>query len=208
MPIFETGDRRILFIHIPRTGGTSIEAWFSGQASKGFFATIAPGALKVCPQHLVVDDIRLLMGELKWDSAFSIVRNPYERMESAYFFRMNLWKHPTGTLPDFSAWVLRQLKQFSSNPFVLDNHIRPQTDFLDSDIKVFKFEMGMREIQQKVSRLTGIRPGSDIEHVNQSERQPVKWTLNALNAFNGLYKVDFDQLGYEMRQASLDIDAD
>jgi hypothetical protein len=205
VPIFETPRQRILFIHIPKTGGTSIQNWLSQYVDMGFSATMAPTTLKTCPQHMGMGDLRVLMGTLKWDWAFAIVRDPYDRMESEYFFRTSIYKNPTGHLPDFSTWVLHHLRKTDTNPFQLDNHLRPQTDLLDSDVRVFRFEAGLKPVVHELSKRFGLEAPAEIDQANASQRKPVHWSLEALNAFNDFYHNDFKQLNYPCKTRQLDI---
>lgn len=66
--------RKFIFIHIPRTGGTSIEVALHG---KNWFETHAPS------KHLTVHAAKKIYEEY-WDSyfKFSFVRNPWDRMIS------------------------------------------------------------------------------------------------------------------------------
>jgi hypothetical protein len=64
---------KCLFIHVPRTGGTSIEAM--------------PGLFEQPqPQHLRAQDYYNALGEGIWDKlyTFTFVRNPWDRAVSAY----------------------------------------------------------------------------------------------------------------------------
>ncbi|HFU74845.1 MAG TPA: hypothetical protein ENK66_01225, partial [Arcobacter sp.] len=101
VPLFTNNKYKILFVHIPKTGGTSIEKWLSKYFTMTFSSPIPPTAMKVCPQHLQIKDLQILLGDNTWDYAFSIVRNPYQRIESEYFYRMKSRK----IQPDFSTWV-------------------------------------------------------------------------------------------------------
>ena len=71
---------KIIFIHIPRTSGTSIESAFDLNMDKEG------------DKHLRASEIKKKTGSDKWNSyfKFSIVRNPWERFASMYsmpFFR-------------------------------------------------------------------------------------------------------------------------
>ena len=71
---------KIIFIHIPRTSGTSIESAFKFNMDK------------VGGKHLKASEIKKNIGNDKWNNyfKFSIVRNPWERFASMYsmpFFR-------------------------------------------------------------------------------------------------------------------------
>lgn len=69
--------RRLLFIHIARTGGSSIETALAGDN----WWRIDPGS-----KHISASQARVLYGEEIWGSylKFSIVRNPWDRLVSMW----------------------------------------------------------------------------------------------------------------------------
>lgn len=79
-------DKKLAFIHIPRTGGSSIEVALAGQD----WWLIDPDT-----KHLSVGMTRNLMGEEKWGTyfKFSIVRNPWDRVIS--MFATGWWEKET-----------------------------------------------------------------------------------------------------------------
>ena len=87
MPFFSNKNYKILFIHIPKTGGTTIEDFLCDSFKISFHTIGVPSALKITPQHLQIKDIELLFNGKEWDYAFSVVRSPYERLKSEFFYR-------------------------------------------------------------------------------------------------------------------------
>ena len=65
---------KVIFVHIPRTSGTSIESLFSVNMD------LEGG------KHLRASELRKLAGEERWKTyfKFSIVRNPWERVGSMF----------------------------------------------------------------------------------------------------------------------------
>ena len=65
---------KVIFIHIPRTSGTSIESAFDKNMDH------------IGGKHLNASSIKKIAGNDKWDCyfKFSIVRNPWERFASMY----------------------------------------------------------------------------------------------------------------------------
>ena len=70
-------DFQLIFVHIARTGGTSIEVALTGQD----WWCISPQT-----KHLSARQIRSQSGEEKWNSyfKFSVVRNPWDRVVSMF----------------------------------------------------------------------------------------------------------------------------
>lgn len=102
MPYFKNDDINVLFIHIPKTGGTSLELYFSSKFNiplnnKSLFYSIQDEELLnenieiySSLQHITYNQI------VKYSKIFNInfnnikiitiVRNPYERLVSDLFF--------------------------------------------------------------------------------------------------------------------------
>ena len=74
-----------------------------------------------------------------YNYGFTVVRNPYTRLVSEYHWRceINRLDKP------FGDWLATELETAAKNPHHLDNHLRPQVDFLLDDIDVFRFEDGL-----------------------------------------------------------------
>jgi chondroitin 4-sulfotransferase 11 len=68
--------QRGIFIHVPRTGGTSISRHVFPRASRMFLA------------HSTASFVQSHIGDVYWEKlfTFSFVRNPYERLVSWYLF--------------------------------------------------------------------------------------------------------------------------
>src|SRR5262245_53444672 len=95
MPFFQVGGKLILFIHVPRTGGTTVERHLRTAGPLFFFGSSS--FMRVSAQHLHGTELEKLFPSGLFDYAFMIVRHPVERMLSQYAFenargnnRMNL----------------------------------------------------------------------------------------------------------------------
>jgi hypothetical protein len=143
MPYYK--DINLLFIHIPKTGGTSLEEYLKTKSRQTLYSTQNEGNILFKKyniqvsslQHLTYKEIykyrQLLNVNLNNDlKIITIVRNPYERTISDLFF-YNLINENTNRNDVFEA-----LKQFlfSSN---YDSHNKPQYKFiLDNNNKIIK----------------------------------------------------------------------
>src|SRR4051812_12515930 len=110
MPIFTIGKKRILFIHIPKTGGVSITRWLREKGTIAFSALDYPSTFRCNPQHFTMSDILFLFGGVAWDRAFTIVRDPYDRIESEFFWRHNIKSYRLGLQTDFATWLEASLE--------------------------------------------------------------------------------------------------
>lgn len=199
MPIFENQKgQRVLFVHVPKCGGSFIEHWFSQAGFKvSLFSDTSIEDLLVTPQHLSYNSISKLLGNnFTFDYAFSFVRDPYQRIESEYFFRKGKIENKKET--DFSEWVLKSLQIYKRYPQFLDNHFQPQTYFLNKNINIFKLEDGIETGLSIIANELEINTPVPKEKINASHRQNVVWSRRAIENVNKIYLSDFVELGYEM----------
>lgn len=143
IPFVEHNGKRVLLVHIPKTGGSALCAWMRTLAPLRLYTpAMAPSHLRVTPQHLPYHQIRELFGEGYFDYACAVVRDPFARLESEYRFRTAVGGDGMRDRPLFGAWVERMLGQYAQNPFALDNHLRPQWQFLGHEVRTFLYEDG------------------------------------------------------------------
>lgn len=200
MPIFKKNGQRAFFIHIPKTGGTSIEEWIKNEADITFLIkNTIPEPLIVYPQHLRHTDMRAILGEKFYDWAFAVVREPYKRLESEYHYRNDPSERTKNTL-EFSEWVILSIHKASENPTYLDNHIRPQSDFLADDVEVFKLEDGLDIVSKKLLEFLKINTSTSIGKKNSSKKSAIVWTDEALAIANDFYAEDFSHFNYPQKE--------
>jgi len=88
MPVFFRGSYRILFIHVPKAGGTSIEAFFEANGFKTAYldrggSPESLNAVRRCsPQHMHAALLEALFDPDMFDYVFMTVRHPVRRLLS------------------------------------------------------------------------------------------------------------------------------
>ena len=153
--------KKILFIHINKTGGTSVEK-----------------ALNIPPNHITALEKIKEIGQQRWDESFSfsIVRNPWDKVVSHYHYRVKTNQTYLKTNPiEFKAWV--KLAYRDKNIFYYDNPemFMPQIDWISNcEGKVLvnyicKFE-NLQTDFEKVCQLAAI-PIIQLPHLQKSERK-------------------------------------
>lgn len=197
MPFVIQSGKSVLFVHIPRTGGTSIEAWMRKLAPLKLHNFQTGPSMKVTPQHLTRADVDCLLGDWPWDLAFAVVRNPYKRLESEYRYACRRQPQDDGSWPMFSDWVEEQLSRAETDPCYNDNHFRPQSDFLGGDTKAWRFENQLHKAFASVAECLGIDRPEQLPHLNASPSVKVTWTPSAKAAADRAYHKDFEVLGYQ-----------
>ena len=214
MPI--NHEARLVFIHIPKTGGTSIEAalgmfhrWQDENTDAAFGLIQSPqlmsrGWKSSFLQHLSYGELAELAPTEVMTGYFSIawIRNPWERMVSVY---SHTDTHLLGQA-DQSGLQLRGLR-FPDFVAALDGfehvHLRPQHEFImtaDGQPQVDfvgRFEYFTRDFAQLV-RCAGLSPGLALPHENASTHAEYRSLYDEASrrAIEHRYAEDIERFGY------------
>ena len=119
---------KFIFIHIPKCAGTSIEVMFNHTASNDH-KTPYMGKMYEKSDHRTQEEM-MLLPEWKDYFKFTIIRNPYDRIQSVYKYqnRMGLshgWENRWIFETDFETFCKNLLKY----GFVHE-HLKPQKNWL------------------------------------------------------------------------------
>ncbi len=198
MPIFKLGTKTILFLHIPKAGGTSVERWLSQSATESFHLSRNALGLPCVPQHFHGALIDALFAPGFFDYSFAVTRNPYRRLLSEYNYRMGHRRRRDRLLPapSFGRWTRRVLRRQPKTPYLLSNHIRPQIEFCIDGTETFRLEDQLPELY---ARLAGAGLGDLAEDLPQSNRSVPRATqIDPATAalIYDFYRSDFDRFGY------------
>jgi hypothetical protein len=217
--------QKILFTHIPRTGGTSVEDYFFNKFNikqSIFSMTSGKGGYSVnlghSPYRLIKQDW-LNSGERLDEEflQFSIVRNPYAKTMSELFFWPDL-----GVSVDFvknkdpkfrQEKIITALKVFLSNEhrynkeWMWDHHLHTQNWFLQEipdNYKVFKFEEGINNIMDKLGfedfKYSKIRSQDKLAHYKLDDVKYEDYMNDEfIDLINSYYREDFERFGYKMK---------
>ena len=141
MAIFTKQGIKVLFIHIPKTGGTTFaEAMIDlGWEPSFYIRGKSPNELshlKTTPQHYHSRLLKKIFNLDEFDLQLAIIRNPFERIKSEFF-----WQHrKKNQHPEPEAWFRAVKKDYEKNKYIYDNHIRPQKRFITPEAEIFKLE--------------------------------------------------------------------
>lgn len=208
MPVFRKDERKFLFVHVPKTGGSSIERAF---ADAGYDTMYRDGRVgkrswndirRCTPQHMHREVLEMLFRTERFDGIFMVVRDPVARLQSEY-----LWRHRA---KDFTIdgrsvekWAAKTFSQFRSAPYIFDNHIRPQIDFLLDRATVFRFEDGLDTVAKALNKRWDLGIAEELPRVreghtttNYSSRD-VEVTPSLRQMLADFYGEDFEQFGYK-----------
>ncbi len=195
MTLFRNKENTVFFAHIPKTGGSSVEhALRAGGAKRALHFHKRLDFVKCTMQHMHAELYDVFIPKGFYDYGFAVVRHPFDRLESEYRWRVNLKqaKH------EFNKWAIANLKRQLTKPYALDNHIRPQHEFVGkSAVEVFRFEDGLDKPISQAARKLNIE--ADVAtHRRKGPSLDVKWTAATRDYAYEFYKQDFVQFGYDL----------
>lgn len=210
MPVYLLRDkynneRCVLFVAVPKTGNTAIHHRFLNDGWFSFYDKRMNPLLgkQKCPaQHFHANILKTLFDINKFHDVFMVVRNPYYRIISDYLWLTR--RCDEQTRPSFDRWLNKIFNMYAQNPYIADNHIRPQIEYVLPNSRIFKYENGLSHVVHNVYSKIGIRVKSEgtIPYVNTSREntglkvddiQPSDESIQAIQQF---YNKDFIHFGY------------
>lgn len=215
MPIVPVpGHGPLLFVHIPKTGGTSIESYFikkgvdptSMLSSDTWIPTHTAWKRGVSLQHQTFRDIvahtKATGGSMKSLPKMCVVRNPYTRVVSDLFF--NGLINDTSTAADVEIELKKYVDAYLNNEIAFDNHARPQVDMIRN--RVNKILPGFRILRCETltadMRALGFTDFNVHENRNRHQLDDTAYmnllTDESIRIINEVYAEDFATFGYPM----------
>ncbi|WND03200.1 sulfotransferase family 2 domain-containing protein [Temperatibacter marinus] len=200
MPIFTRNNSKIFFVHIPKTGGTYVEDLFRANGFQVHFwkpRRLLP-VEAISQQHYHLDILKNIFYMESFDYKFVTVRHPVKRLISEYKMR-----NPDQEV-EINSWIDDTLDQASQDPSYLDNHLRPQHEFHQEGIDIFKQEDGFDAAW--ASRLEAAIQ-TDLPHKLVKRRRdnrdfhqsfdPSQLEQRVLEKIKSYYQKDFDYFDYD-----------
>lgn len=203
MPIFRKDDTTVLFIHVPKAGGTSIENLFikSGwevalldRARKG---TFNPNR-RCSPQHMDAVSLRSRLRLETFDLIFMTVREPLSRFRSELVMRNRTLTEPWNETA--AQWADSAVKKYHQDPYTFDNHLRPQHEFYLPAAHVFRLEAGLEQAVATLRGEHGLNLEPEPPHaVSRHGSMPgsaVQLPTDLRTRLLDMYREDYVRFGY------------
>lgn len=191
MPIFQHKTLgRVLFLHIPKNGGSSVFWWLK---NNGY--DLDKPLIKMHPFYTDYQKCG------SFDYQFMIARNPLERFCSMLRYRQGLGRGNVQN-KDLNAFANDALNKAvttgygegSSLDLMWRDLIPPQTEYYGDGVEVFQFKEGFEALQKRLGFDT------PIPHVNISDGGANAKHLSAetISRIKEFYKDDYKTFGYEI----------
>ena len=194
MTLLKANGKLFYFAHIPKTGGSSVEtAMRKAGAERALHFHKRLDFVRCNLQHMHAALFDTFIPPAFYDAGFCVVRHPVTRLVSEYRWRLTL----NHTDSPFDDWVRTQLAAYSKDPYIFDNHLRPQHEFIGKKISFFRFEDGMDVILEKLSEMTGLKLDT-ATHVRKPDTiAPLTWSPETRALALRFYETDFSSLAYD-----------
>jgi len=197
----------ILFIHIPKTGGTSLNNYFikkyninTNKYTNAIGLYYLRGPKRLSIQHMLLSELfncKYLSFNKKNLKIITIVRNPYTRLLSELFYGNHITLK--STKEDIYNKILYLFNECEKDNQIFDNHIRPQNEFIDDtehSVIILKLENLVNDLQKKLDI-----NNFDI-HCNSNNVDYVisdYFNENSINLINKFYEKDFIIFEYDFK---------
>ena len=173
-------EHKAIFIHIPKNAGTSIETLFSNRSFQ-----IQPH------KHDDIHQIKYKFLELyKIYRKFTIIRNPYDKMISWYFYlKRNL--NENHNIIDFNEWIKDPSKFWHADDPI--DYLRPQHEWIDDTVEIIKFE----NINEELNDFFGKEIDLPITNNSNHDHYLEYYNQESLDTIYERYKEDFEKFNYK-----------
>ena len=196
------------FVDIPRTSSTTVKLAFYRRYGKVFGGPTGGSSgigMGLIPYHLPARLLREQLGAALWDSlyTFTLVRNPFERVLSLFFFLQNNGK--------LQGWTFGRYVNQLGQPGGLDYHGHYLSNcgyICDTDgnlliSEVFRFEQ-RDEAMEKIAGKTGcpeVATNSRKTYESGSRHYSHYYDPASRRKIEDFYRDDFERFGYRFETA-------
>ena len=193
-------EKKCIFIHIPKTGGSSVEQFIKdgGRNSITYIGVQNNRSLHHYTAIELRKDLPILFRNYY---KFSIVRNPYDRLLSEYYWTpiQNVGYKAGKTKREFLQYVENTVKNQRYFTNIYNDHFIPQYNFIYEDNKLLVDQLFKFEDLEWVSNYLKRRLEISIKFpvINKQNIKKEGWNNRQKERIYNLYKTDFILLGYD-----------
>ena len=201
--------RNIVFVHIPKTAGTAIELALGIKSNQMNDDDILWGPADVSrggsKQHYTYEEILRHKPDVRSWPAFTVVRNPWDRMVSGWAHHPK-WKKEVGSFSNFVHLAKKEVFE-NNNPNWLDGYVRVQSDFIrgyEEKIYVLRFEdlqEDFNALTVEIDQLSEIDPqlprtSGRMHSTGTGPEYHSHYNDELMNIVKQLYNEDIEKFGY------------
>lgn len=200
MPLYRINGVHVMFIHVPKTGGTSISDELRRIGEERLSTQLQASKGTLTPNHLIGKDLETLYFPEAIDYSFMIVRHPIARLVSEYRYQRRHFGIHLSRFRSFGFhwWLKYALYRYKQNPYWRGNHFKPQHEFECFGARAFRIEDGLAQIMTALAEVTKLQLDPQVRQLNKSPARDVHISSNDVDRIASLYREDFDRYGYEV----------
>jgi hypothetical protein len=190
---------KLVFLHIPKTAGTSIEKALKIQSPECLYVHGRTETSPVCPQHMFFSEIVKECPFVQKYTAFTVVRNPFDRFVSEFlYYKEIVWAEEYyGLSFDEFVHVAVNLPT-EKRRHVFDGHLEPQYLYLDYNLPIhlFKFE-NLSPLETWLSEKTSmpIKLGHELKNTTR-QHYTEYYSTDTIEKISKLYEKDLRFFDY------------
>lgn len=204
---------KIVFIHISKCGGTTVEKFLGGN-SLITHNTNYDFALGWCPvrkihmQHAKPSELirHELLSHSEWESfyKFTVIRNPYERILSDYF-----WTKKNLKIEDsFENFVLKKGRFYNflnrtnkPNPKYRGDHLNSLSDYFDDSLAKYDDVIELPDLTSRLTELNSeFNLSGKVTNQNKAVAKRLHYSLyfnnQSIQLINDIYTNDLQRFKY------------
>lgn len=192
--------RKLIYVHIPKTGGTSVEKYGKKHGIKWGRHMKFPRPNKKINSpywHLPPNLFNKKNTPYK-GKKFTIVRNPYDRAVSEYKYRFEIWskKQDNVSKKGLNNFMHDLEKKIKKNKYCYDSHFLPQHEFIDENTEVIKLENIEKDFPILMKKYN--LPEEKLPKTYKTSDKVTKYDLDkkSIEFLNKIYDKDFEKFGY------------
>ena len=193
--------RKLAFIHIPKTAGSSITKLLDMGELENFFEVnyhaYEFAGVSYAPQHLTPALLENLVPDFGSYTTFCFTRHPYAKAVSEYYWlRKDVDRRKVRVFfePLFRRWIRKELAKKDMD------HKLPQSAYVKGCQHVFKFE-DLHARWDEIAEVMGVAASAKLPRLvvgrQNTERIAASLSPKTKKLIQELYPNDFEALGYD-----------
>ena len=204
MPLFSSNNNFVLYSHIPKCGGSSLEKILKENSEKMsiFYADETHG-FPCNPQHFQFSLLRHITPNIDSIPSFAVVRHPLLRVISEYIYKQKILNRKGLKPSNFSKESARYFRDYKFDPYIHDNHIRPQIEFVSPSMRIFKLESGLHHAANFALTALNHQSGelykddSLLPNILKSSYDELTISGKNIQAIQNFYSSDYEAFDYK-----------
>ena|GEM_PF-4652080 len=191
-----------MFIHVPKTGGTSLFAALEKFGTITFDRGFKENKKKFSERHAHKALIHSNIIDTRFDYVFMITRDPVDRIISEYRYQCRKPGLHRSKVMGFGLWLDYSLYWAKKNRGYRDNHFRPQSEFATLGCEIFRLEDGLEFVINSINQKLGLSIELPAKRMNVSPEYDIKVKKLHIEKIHSFYVSDYLAYNYNLQKTN------